>query len=295
MRKFTALGVVALLTLCACSRKGEFPPEEVLRRAAQAVQELQSASFVVKGDYVNSQSMSLAWNAEGVLGEGGKQLSFEVELSGTIHAEQEHALHAKADVIVAGEDVYFRLQSLVVDPPHPSIHAERAASLIGTWYKLPATEGEPVAEVAPDPGLLRAQAQVIRVSQDRGLVRVGDHDAYSYAVEVDPLKLQQFLQAATNTPGSADLSPLIAMIGGLRGEMLIDETTFFVDRFRWSSVHSSADVPRMSLDMTVSKHNRADPVVPPQGAVLFDPGLLRSIPLSLPSAQEEAGDFPLLP
>ena len=299
MRRFTVPGIVLLATLAACTRHGEFPPEEVLRRAAQAVNQLQSAAFTVTGQYDSASSTSLQWSAKGVLADGGKQLSFGVDVSGTLtdDQKQKHALKSHADVVVAGSDVFFRLQSLSVVPPHPAIRADEAASIVGTWYKLPgSSEPSPSASVTPDPGLLRAQAQVISVIEDRGLATVQGHDAYSYVVQANPQKLKQFLEASSgNASQQSGSSPLVSLLGGLKGEMLINSTTFFVDRFRWSSTGTNADAARMSLDMVLTDHNKAAPVIPPQGAIPFDPSVIHANPADLPSSDDQGGSFPLLP
>ena len=297
MRRFTVPGVLLLATLAACTRHGDLAPEEVLRRAAQAVNQLQSANFVVTGYYNTPNTTALTWNAKGVLGNGGKELSFSIDVSGTLADQQaaKHKLQANADIVVAGADVYFRLQSFKIDPPHPAIHVDQAAALIGSWYKLPSSPDQAKADVTPDPGLLRAQSQVIRVTEDRGLSKVGDHDPYSYAVAADAQKLKQFLEATHASDASAP-SPLIAMFSGLKGDMLINSKTFFVDRFRWTSEKPEMHTTSMTIDMILTGHNAAAPVIPPQGAVPFDPAMIRSVSVPASTTTDgEAGSFPLLP
>lgn len=298
MRRFLVPGFLLLVILSACSnRRGEFPPEEVLRRAAQAVSQLQSAAFQVKGMYTTPATTSLDWDAKGELANGGKELSFTVTVSGHL-ADQEkkrHAVNAQADIVVTTSDVYFRLRSISINPPHPAIHMEQATALTGTWYKLPADSDPKTADVTPDPGLLRAQAQVIRVTEDRGLSRVGDHDAYDYAVEADAQKLRQFLEAADGDAADSSTA-LVTLLDGMKGDMLINNKTFFVDKFRWAS--GDAETSSLSLDMTLTDHNQAPPVVPPQGAVSFDLSRIAPVAVpasSTPSADEEGGAFPFFP
>lgn len=296
MRRFLAPGLLILILLGACTRQGEFPPDEVLRRAAQAVNQLQSASFQVKGMYTTPSSTSLGFDVKGSLANGGKELAFDVRLSGHLADDtgKKHAVNAQADVVVTMSDVFFRLRSISISPPHPAIHMEQASALVGTWYRLPSSPQASTADVTPDPALLRAQAEVVRVVEDRGLVRVGDHDAYNYAVEADTQKLQHFLEAVDGEAGKESAVALGMMFAGMTGDMLINSETFFVDKFRWSS--TSANSASLSLDMTLTNHNDAPPIVPPQGAVLFD--LANAVPVAIPAStqqQVEPGAFPFLP
>jgi hypothetical protein len=296
MRRLLVPSIALLTLVAACSRQGEFAPEEVLRRAAQAVNQLESAAFDVRGQYSTPSQTNLAWNAKGELAHGGKELSFTAHVSGTLadQEEKKHDVSAQADIVVTSTDVYFRLRSFTVNPPHPAIHSEQAAALVGTWYKLPSEQNQ--ADVTPDPGLLRAQSQVIHVTEDRGLSRVGDHESYNYVIESDPQKLRQFLENSGDPRGAESVSALVTLLNGMKGDMLINSKTFFVDKFRWSS-SGGQDSASMSLDMTLTNHNNAAPVTPPQGAVPFD--LTKISPVSLPTSstevEQKGGEFPLFP
>ncbi len=249
--------------------------------------------------YTTPATTSLGWDAKGELANGGKELSFAVTVSGHL-ADQEkkrHAVNTQADIVVTTSDVYFRLRNISINPPHPAIHMEQATALVGTWYKLPGGNDPATADVTPDPGLLRAQAQVIRVTEDRGLSRVGGHDSYNYAIEADAQKLRQFLEAAGGENATESATALVTLLSGMKGDMLINSETFFVDKFRWAS-GGGADSSSLSLDMTLTDHNKAPPVVPPQGAVSFDLSKVAPVavpPASTPTTEEPAGAFPFFP
>lgn len=292
MRRFLVLGISLTLLLGACVRKGDLQPEEVLRRAAQSVQQLETANFTVRGTYANGEGTALSWNAKGSLSDAGSNVAFTSEVSGVLHDSADHTLKANLDVVVADGKTYFRVMNFSLTPPHPSVKADQIAALANTWYVL---GDEPISDsiaVTPDPGILRAQSQVIRVTSDRGLERVSGHDSYSYEVEIDRTKLETFLRLSQTEPKSFKGDPLVELLSGLQGQMLIDASAFFVDRFRWSAGAAPGKV--LSLDMMLTNHNAAEPVSPPANAIPFDVNALNTNSFALPMATQD-GAFPLFP
>lgn len=292
MRRFLVL-ILALVTIPSCARTGQYPPEEVLRRAAQAVTAIESADFTLSGSADREKGSSVSWNARGTLGQGGKQIQFSADISGVLRDEQEHQFHARIDVTVMGEnEVYLRIQQAQVDPPHPMFNQELLAAVSSKWFRLP-SEGTVGATDTPDPSLLRAQAQVVKVTADKGVSTHMGHDVYSYEVAIDSQKFLNFLKATAEAKkenfDAEAAEQLLQMLANMKGNLLINAESFSVEKFSWSSTSEEESALHLSLTMELSNYNKAPPITPPQGAVPFDFG-----PLA-PSTTSAEGALPFLP
>lgn len=234
--------------------------------------------FSADVEYQGQKNESGSWivrmqaQLDGVLQNGGRSMQMATEIKGVLSSEaQTHALHALADAVTEqGTERYVRLRSLTIEPPHPSIVQESIVTVQGQWWRLaPGLSGGSALFMTPDPSLLRAQAEILRVTRDRGIQRIHGKDAYRYDVTVDPVRLLLYLQRVAEQSGQAfdrvEAAELLALYDAT-GELWIDAETFLPHRISWQ-VSLRADALRVfALTVDLTRHNDADPVRPPADA-----------------------------
>ncbi len=205
------------------------------------------------------------------------------------------------DVIIASpQEMFVRLQSLMVDPESPMLSAEQIKEFIGKWWKIPSDlEGAMTQNVAPDPALLRAQAEVIRVTRDDGLHTIRGREAYKYAVEIDPEKLLTYMRQLATEKGQEfseeEIRQFLATFNAV-GELWIDSETFYVHQLAWKITPSDASTTTpytLGFTANLHDHGNAPPIVPPADAVEFSPDAL-GMPMVPPMPMDESS-FPAAP
>ncbi len=285
----------AVLALSSCARHSDLPPEEVLRRAVLASGQLQSAAFTVDADITSSQP-ELTGKADvrlqGVLQDGGREAEFTVTAHGTMKQDNEDLqADLRADIVSdRNSDLFLQLQDLTFTPPHPQWSPEMIASLLHQWWSFPSGNEAGVVPVSPDPSLLRAQAEIVKVTQDRGIVERNGHDSYRYDVTIDPLKLSAFLERVAQENGQeSDTNAILASLNGYRaeGELWIDAASFVVREISWSISAAEGESPyTLVITVMLDQHNAARSVSIPTEAQPFPISL--DTPLSASSASSEA-------
>jgi len=276
---------VLLLAACAQQPQG-LPAEEVLQHASVASQNLLSAEYVVKGTYVvNVQGVgTLNGTADisGILQDGGRQVSMLIDAQGTLVDDSiRHAYSANLEMIVAPPDeTYVRIHRITTEPAHPLLDVRVMEQLAGRWWLVSAgsrAAGASVEAMTPDPQLIRAQLQVVRVEKNDGITTIDDHSAYHFETALDPEKLIAFLtQSAQEGGGTVDTASLQSQLADVdaKGELWIDAQTFLIHRIRWEIAHipvSEGATASLSFTMDLSRHNEAQPITIPSDALPYSP------------------------
>jgi len=137
--------------------------------------------------------------------------------------------------------------------------------LIGMWWSWPrGNEALAVAEVSPDPRMLRAQAEAVAVERDRGMDTVNGHRTYHFDVALDGPKLLRLLQTqATEQGGQLTQGGIGEALRGYdaRGELWVDAETFFIHRLAWTVRLPGEQMLRFQADLR--DHNAAPLITPP--------------------------------
>ena len=173
---------VACLALAACAVQQPsveaLPSDEVLQKATQAAQKLDSAQYLITAD-VDIDSGN-TWQADaivrmdGMLHNAGEQLRTMSDITAEVEDEADgsYSLNGTVELVVMDKDeeVYLNIHSLTSQPNSSLFPPEVIGQLAGTWWRLPANDTIPAsASVTPDPKLLQAQAQVVNVTKDNGI------------------------------------------------------------------------------------------------------------------------------
>ncbi len=274
----------ALLLLAACSRGGAEDPAIVLERAVANAQRIESARFDISFFYSSeTDGLKLDGTANGVLGEGGRQLSFSFDADITTRNEgADQTVEAGGDIIVTGENESYmritRADGSVLFLPGIGLVPE---DMLNRWFALGGTSSG-AAAVTPDPSFIAMQTHALRVLRDRSYEKVDGFRCYAYDVTIDAPKLVEFLETtAKQREEPFDRPSAQALIDAYdaEGTVWIDESSSVIRRISWtftgkdSSTHS-----RASLSLHLQDHNLPVKIAPPIGAVpmndvLSDPAL----------------------
>ncbi len=285
MRRILLCGCLSLLVLSSCAKQGAYPPDEVLRRAALASAQLQSALFDVHADgdgLVSGSALRASLALQGTLQQGGKENAFHAVLTGNTDQKNIHyEFSADADVASAANgDMAFQMHTAAITPPSALLQDGMTEQLLGKWWSLPSGRKDAAAAITPDPALLRAQSQVVKVTQDRGLETLDGDPMYHYAVAIDPAKLLTFLQQVAQEKGETfDAAQAAADLGKYRatGELWIDAQTWYVHRLSWDirTVASSGPlVFHVTLTANLHDQDKAPAIAYPKDTTPFSLGAL---------------------
>jgi hypothetical protein len=297
------LPVLAALTACGSAvNVPEMDPEEVLQRSATASRTMQSAQFT--GNFTLNLDMTDSWtaytaagNIAGVLQDSGNDVTFALT-EGVLRRQSEDdpfamTVDVSLTAFVPG-DVYVRLDSLLMEEGEAVLSPELLQNLLGKWWRLPSDSEQPdTVAVTPDPGLLRAQAEVVRVTENKGVTTIDGAPSYKYAVAVDQEKLVAFLRTAAEEQGEpfkeAGVREALASTT-IEGELSIDAETFFVRRLLWTITRKGTEEQpgnlALSFTLTFSNHNKAPEIAPPENAEIFSPLLFLGTSPALPSLDQ---------
>lgn len=270
MRRVFLVGC-ALVILLSCARREILPAEEVLKRAARAGQDLNSARYELEANVTIDREqthLNLTLNLDGILQDGGRQTQFAMTLGGKLReGEQEFDLRGQADIIaVWGQEVFLNISSLEVTPAHPLFKEELVEKLRGQWWRLPAAE-QARETVTPDPRLLQVQSQVVSVTRDHGLQSLDGEEVYHYDATLDQEKLLVFLREVAAQKGTAfDEAATRTPLSRIRadGELQIDADTFVIRRLRWEIAPSGEQrTLTAAFALRMYDHNVAPSITPP--------------------------------
>lgn len=278
LRSPVVLGTV-LLALAACTTTERLPPEDVLRNAARAGQELQSVRFEGKATLAAGERSAWQGRAdvtlEGRLQDGGAQTEVGFTLHGESAAPQHQTVDGSLRIVVAGADaVYLNLVSLSLDPPHPLLSSPIVAALFDRWWVLKQKQMSPQPPVTPPPRLLTMQASVVEVVNDRGFASLRGRTAYRYDVALDEEKAIAFLRRTAEERGDvfdeASARTRLAEVD-LYGSFWIDAESFVVHRLQWKAVPKDGDGFRGEILLDFTEHNAVAPITPPSDALPLSP------------------------
>jgi len=283
MRRWFLFGVLCAVSLASCESYERLPAEEVLSRAARANQDLHSARFMIDGSFgfpIQSLGGSILGDTqmEGVLLNGGEQMHVSVETVARIPGpDGDVQIQATFEVLTAAlEPKYFKILSVETQPVHPLLTPDIIEKISGRWWELPSGLADPQEIVpTPDPKLLQAQSQVIRVTEDLGFDMVQKKKAYHYQVEVDREKLIAYLQKLSQDNAERiDESELRSKIEELTtdGELWIDAQTFALQRILWTIKFlrpQDSEETIIAFTMNLMDHNEVPSIELPTNVALF--------------------------
>lgn len=292
LRQTVTFFVCLLLMACAPGQRAgvhSLAPEEVLQRAAKATQSLESAQYVVQGDFeskVDTQSMLGTVRMDGMLQHAGEQLRFQLDVDTDIDdLSGASSVSGTVEVVmIAPDEVYMNIHALTSQPSSTLFQPDVIGKIAGSWWLLPSGDTPPVTgTVTPDPRLLQAQAQVVEVTKDRGVTTVNGRETYHYDVALNKDKLVAFLATAASQKGEVfdaqqvreDLEQLQAS-----GQLWIDAEEFFLQKITWvlQSLPIGGGTASASLTVTFRNHNAAPPILPPSEFKPFTPAVFFSLP-----------------
>ncbi len=294
MRLRLVLSMASCVILAAClpvkNGDARLLPEEVLRRAADATQTLESAQYVMEGNFDVANGARMAEGTvriDGSLNDAGEQLHFQMDVAANIRDEsEEYSVQANLEVsLLSRDEVYMNVHSLSSQPPNAIFRSEVLRNLIDRWWLLPRGDTPPEAtSVTPDPRLLRIQSQVVTVTKDRGMKTVDGRETYHYDVALDTEKLVAYLSEQSAQRGDAfdaakvkeDLNSVTAS-----GELWIDAETFYMQKIFWNVQQIPIEgygTASLSMTITFRNHNAAPVLEPPLDAKPFTPAIFFTLP-----------------
>ena len=298
MKRLAAISIGVLVLLVGCAKQEQeqqtMSSEEVLRRAAQASLVLDSARYELSGNFTMTDSNQVATTGtvqlDGAMQGVGGQMQFEAVIGMKTPREGgDDILSATVGVVVGGtQDLYVKLHSLEAEGSNPLFNEQLVEKFTGKWWHVPSREDQLASiSVTPDPRLLNAQAQVVRVVQDRGMSSLRDRSSYRYDVVVDHDKLLSYLREVSVEQGKpfdeADMSASIADLEAT-GEIWIDAETYYVQRLQWDVSQSAQAVLKSvtaSFLVDFFDHDNVAPIVLPEDALEFTPLMFLDAPSAL--------------
>ncbi len=299
MKKYLSLSFL-IAFLVACTPQESIPmmdPDEVLKRSAEASRNLESADYTATvqfsvGGANNTIQAQGNTRITGSLQNAGEQLHFMID--GSADGKDmggDFSINGKLEIIVAGKDeVYLRVHSLTSSTEHSLFKSEIIEKISGQWFQLPmAGNSKNLTAVTPDPGLIQAQTEVVKVMEEKGIKTVNGRKTYHYKVAVDHDRLLAYLQRAADEKGEELYAENVRDIVDnviMEGELWIDTETFYIQKLKWDITNGDEEEGTViSFAVTMKNHNSADPITPPEGAEPFSPLIF---------LQDEASTLPLL-
>ncbi len=292
--KLHHLPLVLCFALVACSKQvsvePQITPQEVLHRATLAVQTLESAQYVLQGDFdMKTDRLSTLGTVrmDGMLADGGEQLQFQLDITAEVASSQgDSSISGLLEVVVISEDeVYMNVHSLNSQPSSAFFRPEMISALAGKWWLLSENDNPPLVKtVTPDPRLLQAQAQVVTVTRDRGITQLSGRDVHHFDVTLDKQKLTKYLAALAQEKGQEfDASKTMQTVDDIQasGQLWIDAETYYVQKINWvvqSMPLENNGTASIAFTITFRNQNSAPTILPPQGAKLFSPAVFFTLP-----------------
>jgi len=278
MRKTIIALVFGSVFLSACTQLEILPPDQVLSKAQKRNQELMSVLFDVSGTFEYSLEEPIGVGGgtaiiTGKLQDGGKQVYAKVDTNITSQrpegATELHALFES--IVVTPGETYVKVHELASVPQHPLLAPDLLNIVLKQWWTLPRqTQQGPDMSLTPKPQLLKAQSEVVRVVDDFGIDRLRKRRAYHLGIEVDPQKLQAFLQKLSQEReeenSEAAFTNIVEDVSG-HGELWVDAETFDTLRIQWtitSLPFGGEASAALSFTMDFTEHNSALPITIPE-------------------------------
>ncbi|MDA1208418.1 MAG: hypothetical protein O2904_00090 [bacterium] len=288
-----SIGFLSLSLLIGCTPTVQqhhdiLPAAEVLQKAALKSAELVSARYDAEGSFSllhkDAQTTKGTFSLEGLLQDFGEKIALTVgvnALQGTAD------LQASIDLVVTGpDDIFLRANSWTGLMAQTLFREDLLKKFIGIWWVLPRDDSavSPV-QLTPDPRILQAQAEVVRITEERGFASIRGSECYRYDVEIDHEKLIAYLTELAESRGEdvntgtteEDLAGIDA-----KGQIWIDAESFLIRKLQWTvtvPMKTGAQSLFTSVTVDIFDHNNAPDVVPPADAKPFIPMQLLNTPL----------------
>jgi len=284
-QKRTIIGALCLV-LVACARPPvqRLPVEEVLARAARESQRVESVAF--SGDVLLTYASPDRedWMKEvtgeaqisGVSQNGGAQVALEADvvLRSTANTDGGELRGTVQIVVASPTETYVRIENIRDDSASTFLPQDILEGISGVWWLLPSDGTEAFGtSVTPDPQIINAQSQVVRVSEDKGFATVDGHTTYHYVTAIDPEKLVTYFSELSLEEGGLEFDPQALRTfveeSDAQGELWIDAESFLLRRVEWSVNAVPLGPERMlslrfSIDLT--DQGSGAPVTIPKGA-----------------------------
>lgn len=276
-----------MILLAACTQQEVSTvtesPEDVLKKAALASQDLESAQYTITGDFDvadGNTRTSGQVRIDGILGNGGKDVRFQLDGSANVvEPEGQYTVSGNAEVVsIQPDQLFLQVHSLTVQPNNTLFNPSMLALFMGRWWQLPQNQQAlPSTDVAPDPRILSAQSQVVTVANDRGVSELHGVQVRSFDVVLDSEKMIAYLSKIAAEQGedfdAADMREQLSSLDA-RGQLWIDIQTYHIVKMQWVVERlQTSDEGELALSFVVSmrNHNAAPHIQAPEDATLFSP------------------------
>ena len=262
-------------------------PEEVLRRSADASRTLQSATFNgsadIKIERQDAGTVVSYFSLDGALQDSGQKLHLVVDgavAGGT--PEKPIEGEGKLEIIAArNSDLFFFLHSLKMTDAQSAFSPSMIETIVGSWWHMPVQQQDGIVSITPDPSLLKAQAEVVKVTEDHGIDTLDGEKAFHYDVAIEPELLVDFLRKVSDDKGEEFKEEEVRKTIGqteMTGSLWIDINTYYVHRLEWNIVQNidDSESPKVTIifELDMRNQNKADPIVIPEDAKEFSPFVL---------------------
>lgn len=264
--------------------------EEVMTMAAQKSRDLQSARMNAEGQFRlegDALPASGTVKADGLLQDSGGSVQLAVSLDALVAPGGDRSQTFRIEgaiesLFLSQRELFFKVNSLSTEPNDRLFQPEVVSLLTGKWWSIPTGEAEgeqaamPGGSVTPPPSVLRAQAQVVRVTEDRGTDTLDGAKAHHYRVILDPEKLLRYLEEVGTARGETlDRAALSQSLAGLQatGDMWIDAQSYLLKKVTWDIQRLETGLGLLSGSFTIvlSDFDAAPTVSPPTDAQPFSP------------------------
>ncbi|MCK5020236.1 MAG: hypothetical protein KAS32_24570 [Candidatus Peribacteraceae bacterium] len=290
MKKLSFVSL-ACLVIVSCTPAQEFtgeilPSDVVMQNAATASLSLNSFEFNANANFkTNKIGKEIDGNfiVEGRSDSEGEQMALNINADIAMDLNNvKNNFIVDAEIIVLGPDeVYFLLNSFNSNGgSNDFLPAELINILVGKWWSLGSTISSKQGNITPDPKLLNAQAQVVRIEKEYPITLIDGSYNYHYSVVIDTDKLIDFLEEISQVkemPFNKEkeqekLNDIVAT-----GELWIDAKTFITKKIVWnisSKENTGEDDMQANINVTFSNWGNVEPISPPEDAKVFNPASL---------------------
>jgi hypothetical protein len=270
-----------IVLLVSCSKQGDLPPSEVLKKAAESSQKLQSAGFNLTASF-HGRTELLAGQLTGKVAMAGRMANAGQQLQFSLRSDIERVdsqnnssdINVSADFIIGGEkDVYMKVHALTVTPPGKILSPELVSHLLNQWWLIPTETGSRLTAtpISPDPSMLQMQTEVISVVKDKGLSKINGRLSYEYEVAVDQTKMQNYLANLYRLKGgkTPDSEEQFRNMNA-KGMLWIDAESFVIHKIVWDITSTDPVRPQTAhIDVSINDHNVPVIITLPEAAVPF--------------------------
>jgi len=262
MKKLLVLGICSVIFLSSCEQVERLSVEEVMERAVKANKDRKEAQFMVDGTYVfdtdGEHGVSGTAKINGFYLNGGESVKGKINTNARLPIDDETTLfQLESDfVLLKSSDPFIKFLRADSNPLHPLTMPMIIEPILNKWWRIPLKDvSKPETAIAPDPQLIRAQSQVIRVVSDNGFDFVNNRRAYRYEIVLDQEKLKAYLDVlALESNSNHDKEEIINLVEEMeaRGELWVDAESFQISKIRWTiAPFGISEASKLALSFTI--------------------------------------------